>query len=520
MRDSLPSRLYTRPIEDPELFIGLVGPIGADLSLVTDVLEEELTALKYSVKKIKLTNIFKDLNIGVDLVEKPIFSRYDSYIEFGNELRKRSQRRDILALLTVAEIVAIRNQEDPLTRTAYIIHQFKRPEEIDLLRRIYGRAFIQISVYSPKYTREEKLTSRFVSAENSSIPEEECHAHAIQLISKDASQEDDEYGQRVRDTFPLADLIIPCNTKDAVRIPLNRFMRAFFSDHFVTPTIDEHGAYFAQAVAFRSSDLSRQVGAVITHSDGAVISVGCNEVPKFGGGAYWEGDEHDLRDFKLGRDMSAVYRKEIVREILNKIRKSGWFNHVRANQDMDALYDEAVSPDGPFFNTEVLDLIEHGRVVHAEMMAITDASRRGVGLAGSTLYCTTFPCHLCAKHIVSSGIERVVYVEPYAKSLAEKLYPDTISIDGKSAGGGEKVKFQQFIGVAPERYREIFRYQDAYYKRKRKRKDGVAEGWLAHNAQPKVYRLVPEYIPIEQAIVTECGDVLNSISTSLFGLRS
>ncbi|MDN3612645.1 hypothetical protein QWZ16_23945 [Vibrio ostreicida] len=26
-----------------------------------------------------------------------------------------------------------------------------------------------------------------------------------------------------------------------------------------------------------------------------------------------------------------------------------------------------------------------------------------------------FPCHNCAKHIVASGIKRVVYVEPYPK---------------------------------------------------------------------------------------------------------
>jgi deoxycytidylate deaminase len=76
-----------------------------------------------------------------------------------------------------------------------------------------------------------------------------------------------------------------------------------------------------------------------------------------------------------------------------------------------------------------MNVIEFGRAVHAEMAALMDSARRGVPVKNATLYCTTFPCHLCARHIVAAGIRRVVYIEPYPKSLAAQLYPDSIAVE-------------------------------------------------------------------------------------------
>ena len=73
---------------------------------------------------------------------------------------------------------------------------------------------------------------------------------------------------------------------------------------------------------------------------------------------------------------------------------------------------------GALKDAAVMDLTEYGRVVHAEMHALCDAARLGKAIKGATLYCTTFPCHNCTKHILAAGIRRVVYIEPYPKSLA------------------------------------------------------------------------------------------------------
>ena len=69
--------------------------------------------------------------------------------------------------------------------------------------------------------------------------------------------------------------------------------------------------------------------------------------------------------------------------------------------------------------------LEFKCIIHAEMSAISDAARKGVAIQGATLYSTTFPCHLCAKHIVASGIKRVVYLEPYPKSYANALHGES-----------------------------------------------------------------------------------------------
>jgi hypothetical protein len=75
------------------------------------------------------------------------------------------------------------------------------------------------------------------------------------------------------------------------------------------------------------------------------------------------------------------------------------------------------------------------------------------------MYVTTFPCHLCARLVVAAGIKRVVYIEPYAKSLALQLYPDSISADY-----GEKVAtqvpFEPFVGIAPRKYIDLFTMRD------------------------------------------------------------
>ena len=83
------------------------------------------------------------------------------------------------------------------------------------------------------------------------------------------------------------------------------------------------------------------------------------------------------------------------------------------------------------------------------MAAICDAAARGVSIRESTLYCTTFPCHLCARLIVASGITRVVYIEPYAKSRAKQLYKRAIRVDHDDEFDTDAVTFEAFVGVSP-----------------------------------------------------------------------
>ena len=71
------------------------------------------------------------------------------------------------------------------------------------------------------------------------------------------------------------------------------------------------------------------------------------------------------------------------------------------------------------------------------------------------IYTTTFPCHDCTKHIIAAGIKRVVYVEPYPKSLAYDLYSEFLSINRSNNCDG-KVSYQSFVGVSPRCYLGLF----------------------------------------------------------------
>ena len=72
------------------------------------------------------------------------------------------------------------------------------------------------------------------------------------------------------------------------------------------------------------------------------------------------------------------------------------------------------------------------------------------------MYATTFPCHHCARHIVAAGIDKVVYIEPYSKSLAFELHHDAISpmLNNKPT----HVVFLQYEGVAPKNMIRLFKH--------------------------------------------------------------
>jgi cytidine deaminase len=112
------------------------------------------------------------------------------------------------------------------------------------------------------------------------------------------------------------------------------------------------------------------------------------------------------------------------------------------------------------------------------MAALTDAARRGVSVDGGIMFVTTFPCHLCARHIVAAGISKVIYIEPYAKSLAAELYPDSISVDGEQKGS-KQVPFLPFVGIAPRQYMDLFRAG------KRKNPDGTIVTFSFKSAAPR-----------------------------------
>jgi deoxycytidylate deaminase len=151
-------------------------------------------------------------------------------------------------------------------------------------------------------------------------------------------------------------------------------------------------------------------------------------------------------------------------------------------------------------DSQLMDIIEFGRILHAEMSALMDAARLGRAVQGATLFCTTFPCHICAKHIVGSGIDTVYFLEPYPKSAAFTLHPDSIEVEGSSRvhyANYKKTKFTHFYGISPRRYRDFFE------KSLRKNKvTGKSQDWLGPKNEPRPILdvKIAIYLPLERYV--------------------
>jgi dCMP deaminase len=51
--------------------------------------------------------------------------------------------------------------------------------------------------------------------------------------------------------------------------------------------------------------------------------------------------------------------------------------------------------------------------VHAEQNALADCAKRGVSCLGSTAYVTHYPCIICARLLLASGIQTIKYIHDY-----------------------------------------------------------------------------------------------------------
>jgi deoxycytidylate deaminase len=208
--------------------------------------------------------------------------------------------------------------------------------------------------------------------------------------------------------------------------------------------------YEAAAAAAQSASMSRQVGASIVSAQGELIAVGRNDVPRRGGGLYVEDDQstwdetkraivdNDHRCFKWGGGIchNETKRRSIIAKIAKRIYDAGVLKKDKTISNIIDL----------LAGTEVDDLTEFSRSIHAEMDAILSVAREGRhSLVGATLYTSTYPCHNCARHIVAAGIGRVIYIEPYKKSLAIILHADSITEDPTDL---TRVVFSQYDGLA------------------------------------------------------------------------
>lgn len=381
-------------------------------------------------------------------------------------------------------------RKNPAEKQAYIINSLKHPREVELLKKVYGDGFYLIGIHADEKRRHKYLTE-----------DKGCTQEQAKDLIKTDEDESFDHGQKTRDTYHLADFFLNLGKNDdQVKNRLQRFLELIFSHPYKTPTFDEFAMFMAFNSSVRSGDLSRQVGAVISRSK-QIIATGANDVPQSGGGLYWAevdsetGEINDIpdgKDYMREGDSNKQAQVEIIKEIARKLLDEGVIA-LEKEHDLKRFLKES----------KISDLTEFGRVVHAEMDALLSCSRMGIPTTGSTLYCTTFPCHNCAKHLVASGVERVVYVEPYPKSRALDFHSESIQLRSEldnSSKNDELVAFEPFIGVGPRRFLDLFSMSlGAGSKLRRKDKEGSTLDWDKSTAPIRTPLIPRSYIEIEEA---------------------
>lgn len=483
--------------KESELIIALIGAVGTDLSRVSEPLKNKLRYFNYDPIEIRVSQ---------DVI-KPLFNeeppaaegdRIAFYMDKGNEARHKANDKAVLASGIAANIYKIRQETgtgEPLRKKAFIIKSIKTPEEIQRLREIYQTGFYAISVHTEKDRRKNNLLNKTISDSQAEL-----------LIMRD-EEESDTFGQHTRDAFHLSDFFVNYDgNEDRITNSINRIIDIIFGDPYRTPTFDEFAMFMAFSSALRSADLSRQVGAVITREQ-SIISTGANDVPKFGGGVYWPQmnpngtvtDNEDGRDFKRGFDSNSKEKHEIIADIAKKLAS-------KIDGESITFIKQVLS------ESKIKDITEYGRVVHAEMDAILSCARNGLSTAEATLYCTTFPCHNCAKHVITSGIRRVVYIEPYPKSKAIDFHKDSISPSKEDHKN--KVIFEPFVGVGPRRFFDLFSMNlSDGFPIKRKNSDGTIMSWPADVAPPLRIQMYPlSYIEKETIAVNDFKIIIDQFS--------
>jgi cytidine deaminase len=144
----------------------------------------------------------------------------------------------------------------------------------------------------------------------------------------------------------------------------------------------------------------------------------------------------------VGQDTSERLKRDNVLDTMSRLKVSDLLRPEVAAQTDEDLVTAAIDA---LKGGELLAVIEYQRAVHAEAKAIDDATVRAVSPAGGTLYVTTYPCHLCNKHALSVSLSGIEYIEPYPKSRAVAMYPES-----------SDERLIPYAGVAPRRYIEVF----------------------------------------------------------------
>src|SRR5262245_45991271 len=135
----------------PELVIGIVSALGVPNRTMVEALAQALRAVDYDTREVAAVDLIFRLK-GEPEPEAVRHELYNARMSAGNEFRRQLGRNDAIALAAIADIRDHRQQltgdsRMPAPRCAYVIRSLKTPEEVAMLRQVYGSNFVLVAAY-------------------------------------------------------------------------------------------------------------------------------------------------------------------------------------------------------------------------------------------------------------------------------------------------------------------------------------------------------------------------------------
>ena len=482
--------------EDPinEIFVGLIAPIGTDKEKFIKEFESELNSEDQNSELIVI-NIFEKSNQNrkkdnednsplhlfnvrkqPGIPEIPKIFLYFLKMEFCNKIRESALGKDALAKLVVN---VISNKRKRITidkkNIIYLIDQLKHTCEMDLLNSVYDSNYVQISCFSNESYREKNLQKKAhndlcnyplllsgntplssffeinpnikMSENAKSIINEilennieeyvqdfikQIEADNVSLLMmkdmKDTPDKNDS-GQEIYKIYHESHYFVNIDSpRDSIQTTVSKFIKLLYGRFDGYPTVDEFGMATAYVSSMRSNyPQDRQVGASILTADGETLALGNIRVPK-------KTAIPTKQDTEKVSTMFFEIKEKIknIKEELDKFK-------IKEQLKKDIL-------------TFIADSLDYHPCTHAEISAIADAAKLGISIEDAILYTTTYPCHLCLRDIITSGISRIVYIEHYPKSKVDILFDKLMEADNWDIDAFEGVGPKRFIYVYNSRF--------------------------------------------------------------------
>lgn len=403
------------------------------------------------------------------------FSEDDS-VSLSDEIPDKENSLYIIANEANNLIKYYRNRPDRENRIhCFVMDAFRNYLEVEFFRKRYEQ-FVLISIYASQHTRMERFR-RLLKGTDRILPD------CFPIKFENADRRDSGqlgvaahtlHSQSVSRCAYLADIAIDNDTdsecfETALYSKFLKYLALIVFPGCIQPTKEETYMNMAYSLSLRSTCISRQVGAVITDSEGSVLGQGWNDVghEQIGCGLRVYDDflngrvfhssqlakkiDFDLINIIVEESADAICFKDIMSKQL--IAKEAAKLQLVDPKDVPNKDDElaaALNEKAKKAVTEKLKIkrLEYCRSLHAEENALLQvASKGGNGVLGGTIYTTTFPCELCAKKIYQSGISKIVYTEPYPDNISELFLQDGIKI----------IEVRQFEGVKSSGYFKLYK---------------------------------------------------------------